>query len=210
MTSESKQTSLVRAAFRDTKILIPEIPGEWTQRTRSGSTQIWNDPWHKTGLPEVRMQPPQKGLFADRIGGAWYWVCGCEKCLDSGKGFNYSPCDAHDRCVSCSCSRAELTEAPWGSRDGGWRCKPCQHRLDAARKAESLAKAEAQGHSEDDCCYTSNIICPFCATEQSTDDRHEPAVGLVCDTCDGEFDLEVDWTPSYTTTKRAQQNEGQT
>ena len=31
---------------KDTKILIPEIPGEWTERTRSGSKCIWNDGWH--------------------------------------------------------------------------------------------------------------------------------------------------------------------
>ncbi|MGQ8875908.1 hypothetical protein ACUTR7_00240 [Delftia sp. NA_296.1] len=192
------------ASLRDTKILIPEIPGEWTQRTRSGSTQVWNDPWHKTGLPEVRMEPPTKGLFADRIDGAWYWVCACEKCLGTDKSYNYSPCEAHDRCVTCNCTRADLTEAPWGVQ-GGWRCKPCQDRLDAARKAEALAAAEAKGHSEDDCVYTSDIICPYCATKQNSDDRHESAHGLECDTCGGKFDLEVEWSPSYTTTKaRAQ------
>jgi hypothetical protein len=192
-------------SLRDTMILIPEIPGEWTQRTRSGSTQVWNDPWHKTGLPEVRMEPPTKGLFADRIDGAWYWVCACEKCLGTGKSYNYSPCEAHDRCVTCNCSRAELAEAPWGARDGGWRCKPCQEKLDAARKAEALAAAEANGHSEDDCVYTSDIICPYCATKQNSDARHESAQGLECGTCGGKFDLEVEWSPSYTTTKaRAQ------
>ena len=40
---------------KDTKILIPEIPGEWTERTRSGSKCIWNDGWHgkphRNGLP---------------------------------------------------------------------------------------------------------------------------------------------------------------
>ena len=191
-------------SLRDTKILIPEIPGEWKQRTRSGSTQVWNDPWHKTGLPEVRMEPPTKGLFADRIDGAWYWVCACEKCLGTDKSYNYSPCEAHDRCVTCNCTRADLTEVPWGVQ-GGWRCKPCQDRRDAARKAEALAAAEAKGHSEDDCVYTSDIICPYCATKQSSDDRHESAQGLECDTCGGKFDLEVEWSPSYTTSRsRAQ------
>lgn len=59
------------------------------------------------------------------------------------------------------------------------------------------------GHSEDDCCYTSSIICPYCATEQSSDDIHESKTGLECDTCGGEFDLEVEWSASYTTTKPA-------
>lgn len=201
MSNDRLDATATASALRDVKILIPDIPGEWTQRTRSGSTQVWNDPWHKTGLPEVRMEPPQRGLFADRIDEAWYWVCGCEQCLGSGKLFNYSPCDAHDRCVTCNCSRAELTATPWGGCDGGWRCKPCQNMLDERRKSEALAAAAAKGHSEDDCFSTNEIICPHCATEQSADDRHVSADGLECDTCGGIFDLEVEWSPSYTTTK---------
>lgn len=188
-------------ALRDTKILIPEIPGEWTRRMRSGSTQVWNDARHTSeGLPEVRMEPPQKGLFADRIDGAWYWVCGCEKCLESGKGFNYSPCDEHDRCVTCRCTRPELKETPWGGCDGGWRCVPCQTTIHAKAKAEALAAAAAKGHSEADCWATSEIICPHCATVQSRDDRYESSEGLECHVCDGVFDLEVEHSLSYTTT----------
>lgn len=198
-------------SLREVKILIPEIPGEWTQRTRSGSTQVWNDARHHSSeFPEVRLQAPQRGLFADRIDGAWYWVCGCEKCLGSGKAFNYSPCDEHDRCVTCRCTPAELTETPWGGCDGGWRCRPCQDRLDAEAKETALAASAASGHSEDDCCSTNEIICPYCATEQSSDDRYDSATGLKCGTCGGEFDLEVEWTASYTTTKpRAAQTAGQ-
>lgn len=189
-------------SLRDTKILIPEIPGDWTQRSRSGSTQVWNDPWYKTGLPTVRMDPPQKGLFAERIDGAWWWVCGCEKCLGNPEKDSYSVCEEHDRCVSCNCTRAELTETPWGVR-GGWRCKPCQQSLDAARKAQALAAAAASGHSEDDCTYTDKILCPYCASEQSSDDLHESQKGMTCDVCDGQFDLEIEYTASYTTTKAA-------
>lgn len=189
-------------SLKDTKILIPEIPGEWTQRTRSGSTNVWNDPWHHSskGLPEVRLEPPIKGLYADRIDGAWYWVCGCERCLGSGKAFSYITCEDHDKCVTCNCTRAELTEAPWHAA-GGWRCKPCQEKLDATRKAEALAAAAASGHSEADCSYQDEIICPHCASVVSNDDLYESQDGLVCDVCGGEFDLEIEYTPSYTTTK---------
>lgn len=203
MTAESTTTAL-----RDTKILIPEIPGEWTQRIRQGSTQVWNDPWYRNGLQEMRMEPPIKGLYAERIDNAWYWVCGCEKCLGSGDLFNYSPCDAHDRCVTCNCTRAELTESPWGGCDGGWRCRPCQDVLDKQIKDEALSSAASKGHSEDDCFSTSEIICPYCASEQSTDDRHESTDGLECHVCGGMFNLEVEWSPSYTTTK-AKTNEEQ-
>ena len=58
---------------KDTKILIPEIPGEWTERTRSGHTCKWNDGWHgkphRNGLPYVELMAPEKGLYAERIEG---------------------------------------------------------------------------------------------------------------------------------------------
>jgi len=187
-------------SWRDTKILIPEIPGEWTQRTISGSTMIWNDSWHKTGLPEVRMKAPQKGLRAERIDGAWYWVCDCTKCLGTESIGGFYLCDEHDKCVECNTPRAALTDTPWGVRNG-WCCRPCMDAKKAAAKAEALARAAASGHSEDDCSYIDKILCPHCATEQSADDRYESADGLECDTCGGVFDLEIEYTPSYTTTK---------
>lgn len=65
----------------------------------------------------------------------------------------------------------------------------------------ALAAAAAEGHDEDDCVGLDKIVCPYCATEQSRDDRDSSVEGLECDTCDGTFDLEVEWTASYTTTK---------
>ncbi len=68
---------------KNTKILIPEIPGEWTQRQRNGSLNVWNGADHHrfhrttTDLPEVSLRPPENGLYAERIDGAWYWVSGC-------------------------------------------------------------------------------------------------------------------------------------
>lgn len=191
-------------SLKDTKILIPEIPGHWTQRTRSGSTQVFNDRWHENGLPEVRLEPPIKGLMAERIEGAWYWVCGCDVCLGNDKSFTYSPCERHDRCVTCDCTRAELSEAPWGGVLGrwrGWQCKPCASKRAAERKAEALAAAAAKGFSEDDCSYTDDILCPHCGSKQSADDIHEDAKGRECNVCEGMFDLELHYSVSYTTTK---------
>ena len=186
--------------LRDVKILIPEIPGEWTQRTRSGSTQIWNDSYYKTDLPEVRLTPPRRGLFAELIEGAWYWVCGCQKCLGKPTEYSYIVCEEHDKCDTCNCTRAELTETPWGT-SGGWRCKPCQDRMDDARKTAALAAALESGHGEDDCFYTNEIICPYCASVHRDGDQNESASDLECGTCGGYFDLEVEWSASYTTTR---------
>lgn len=54
---------------KDTKTLIPEIPGEWTERTCSGHMCKWNDGWHgkphSNGLPYVELPAPEKSLYAD-------------------------------------------------------------------------------------------------------------------------------------------------
>ncbi|WP_238344635.1 hypothetical protein [Pseudomonas sp. SWRI81] len=51
---------------KNTKILIPEIPGEWTQLLRSGKTNIWNEARHgkphTNGLPEVRLDSRNRAL----------------------------------------------------------------------------------------------------------------------------------------------------
>jgi hypothetical protein len=61
---------------KNTKILIPEISGDWKERTRSGNTCIWNYALHgkphRNGLPKVRLDPPKVGLYAELINGAGY------------------------------------------------------------------------------------------------------------------------------------------
>lgn len=182
------------------KILIPEIPGEWTRRTRSGSTQIFNDSWYQNGLPEVRLAAPQKGVYAERFDGAWYWICGCSKCLGKADDFCYDVCEEHDRCEDCRRHRSTLKAAVWGVR-GGWRCDPCQKKRDKRLKAEALANAAKIGHSEEDCQYTDDILCPVCATKQNSDEIHDDAEGLECCICGTTYNLELHHSVSYTTTR---------
>lgn len=189
--------------LKDTKILIPEIPGEWTERVRSGHTNIWNRMWppeqpNSNGLPEVRLEPPEKGLSAELIDGAWYWVCDCHHCLGIQGKWSYIVCHEHNRCVTCSIHRDDLTDTPWGHPDG-FRCKPCQEHMDEKAKREALANAAASGHSEMDCHYQDTIICPHCAAEQSTDDVHADRDSEECDTCGGVYSLELEYSVSYTT-----------
>jgi hypothetical protein len=40
---------------KNTKILIPEISGQWKERTRSGNTNIWNQALH--GRPHLKGLP---------------------------------------------------------------------------------------------------------------------------------------------------------
>jgi len=192
-------------SLKDTKILIAEVPGEWTQRTRNGSTNVWNDASHHrfhrttTDLPELRLDPPEKGLYAERIDGAWYWVCGCEKCLGNFEKHSYIVCDDHNRCDTCAKHRSEFHEAVWGTR-GGWRCNACRDHIHEERKAAALAAAKESGHNEYDCQNEDEIICPYCATKQSSDDANESAIDSECGTCGGIFDVEVEFTRSFSTT----------
>lgn len=184
--------------LKDTKIFIHEIPKEWKQRTRSGHTNIWNDTFYKNGLPEIKLEPPLKGLYAERFEDGWYWVCGCNKCLKNNKPYSYIVCDDHDRCVTCGTHREQLNEIPWGHRDG-FQCKPCAEREHEVKKQEALEEAKRKGHSEIDCMYTREIICPVCATECSNDDIHEAGEHeIICGVCDTEFIVEVDYEISYT------------
>lgn len=191
--------------MKDTKILIPEIPGEWTQRTRNGHTNVWNDPWHTARqvepLPEVRLGPPQRGLYAERIDGAWYWVCGCEKCLGSAEKYSYITCHDHDRCEMCGIHREDITETPWRVA-GGWACKPCAAAAKQRRKVEAMAAAQAAGHGEDDCEYTDDITCPYCASKISEDEPVYKDGDFECDVCGGTCSVEVIHSVSYTSIKK--------
>jgi len=191
---------------KNTKILIPEIPGEWTERSRNGHKNIWNNGWHgqphKNGLPTVTLEPPEKGLYAERIDGAWYWVSGCSRCNERGEKFGYIPCDKHNACIRCNTHRSMLTDIPWGHADG-FICKPCADAEHAAAKEAALAQAAEAGHDEYDCMNTDEIICPHCASKLSSDDRHKNEAEATCEVCDGLYSLELDYSVTYTTSKVA-------
>lgn len=194
---------------KNTKILIPEISGEWTERLRSGSTDIWNHALHgkphRNGLPEVRLAPPEVGLYAERIDSAWYWVSGCAKCNGTGEQWNYSVCDKHDVFRLCSIHRSKLTETPWSHPDG-WTCKSCQDAEDAQAKAAALALAlalakVAEGeYNEWDYRCQDECKCPHCATVIHIESEDYGDKKMECDTCGGSFELVTEYSVSFTTT----------
>lgn len=192
-----------KPVLKDMKILIPEIPVEWTQRTRSGNTNIFNDGWHGNGLPEVSLDPPIVGLYAERFEDGWHWVCGCHKCLGIKEFYSYIVCYDHDRCLTCGTHRTELKErSVWGHPDG-FNCKTCVAKAKKERKREALKQAKENGHSEYDCQYTDKIICPRCASEYETDENHDQGEHeITCDVCDTKLELEVEYEPRYTTRKK--------
>lgn len=186
-------------SLKDTKIFIPEIPKEWENRTRSGHTNIWNGKFHENGLTEVKLSPPQLGLYAERFEDGWYWVCDCPKCLGTDNPFPYIICDDHNRCETCKIHRDELKEkGAWGVR-GGWQCYSCHDKEHEENKRNAIRLARESDHSEDDCFYTSEIICPVCASEYSSDDMHEHGEhDLKCGVCDTKFIVEIEYETRYT------------
>ena len=188
---------------KNTRILIPEISGDWTERLRSGGTNIWNHALHgkphRNGLPEVRLDPPETGLYAELIDGAWYWVSGCAKCNESGERWSYSVCDKHNVCRLCSTHRSKLTETPWGHPDG-FTCKPCQDSVDAIAKAEALARFAESEYDQHDFCSMDECKCPHCATGIHLEAEDYRDQNMKCDTCGGLFGLRIEYEPSFTTT----------
>lgn len=187
---------------KNTKILIPEIPGEWTQGLRSGETNIWNEARHgkphANGLPKVRLDPPETGLCAERIDGAWYWVSGCAKCNGTGEKYSYSVCDKHNVCRLCGTHRSKLTETPWGHPDG-FTCKSCQDAENAVAKAAALAKVAETDYDKWDYRNLDECKCPHCDTVIHIESADYGDKNMECDTCNGLFELTTEYTVSFTT-----------
>lgn len=184
--------------LKDTRIFIPEIPKEWNHRMRSGHTNIFNEKSYGSGLEEIRLEPPMQGLYAEKFEDGWYWVCGCNKCLNNNEKYSYIVCEEHNRCITCGTHRKELTETPWG-HPNGFQCKPCATREHEEEKDKALREAKKKDHSEDDCCGRNEIICPVCASECSNDDLYEAGEHEVtCYVCDTEFIVEIEYDVNYT------------
>lgn len=192
---------MMKPALKDTKLFIPEIPKHWTDRTRAGHRNIWNHDSDDPNKPEISLTPPEQGLYAVRFEDGWYWVCGCEVCHGNTGVYSYIVCHDHDRCVTCGTHREDLTDTPWG-RLAGFQCKPCAEKEHADRKAEALAKAREENHSEIDCSYEDSIICPTCASVNEREELHEVGTHrITCDVCDETFNVDIEYEIRYTATK---------
>jgi hypothetical protein len=107
-------------------------------------------------------------------------------------------------CKECGTPRSQLKEIPWGLLCGEIRCKPCASKMHEEKKQAAIAEAKEKGHDELDCLLTDEIICPVCASVISDDDIHE-STEMECDVCDAVFELEVEYSKSYTTTVKENQ-----
>lgn len=202
-----------------TPINDPRLYG-YTKRTRNGQTQVFytgNDErdferYRAEGSPSsstvimhdkpdtIRIEPPEKHIYAELIDGQWFWVNGCGECNGKPRDWGtYIECDKHHVCASCGCTREQLTEAPWG-RKHGWVCKPCAEIEDKKRHEAAMARVADYEYNEWDFYCNNEITCPYCKAEIESDcdlyssdnDDHE------CHYCGNTFELtavpKVEWT----------------
>jgi hypothetical protein len=201
------------------KIDDPRI-AEYTQRTRSGTTQEFytgtdardwdrNRADRKAGAknPEmhlkadtIHIQPPEKHWYSELIEGEWWWLNGCAECNGNRRDWmTYIECTEHNVCRSCRTPRAEIKDIPWGGKRG-WNCQPCQRKLEAATKYEALAKMEDKPYCEWDYHGTDEVICPHCDTNQNHEMCDgEPSEKSSCETCGGDFSVTLNYSVTFDT-----------
>lgn len=178
------------------------------ERTRSGKTQLFRKDYGDRNFTseenaDVVLTPPSKEMYAELIDGVWYWVKGCNKCKDSmnyGEKHSYQVCYEHDRCVSCGTHREDLTDIPWGHKDG-FKCKVCADKEIAIQRSEAFEKVNAKDYDEWDYKYNTSVICPHCGSDMGTDciDHDEQTQEHECELCGGSFKLELDFEIKYST-----------
>lgn len=182
----------------NTKILIPEVPGSVTDRVSSGPFETY---W-RSGCEEfARLKNPVRGLKAELIDGAWYWVAGCQVCVGQPNSWmNYHCCEEHNVCSGCGVHHKQASRAPGihnavhGHPDG-WRCHDCYVR-DRVQTAMAALEKAARSAPDTDC--TDEVVCPHCGTGYQPD-GNPPEGEETCGTCGGKYDISFDISVTYNT-----------
>lgn len=196
------------------KIEDPRLVG-YTNRTRSGTTQVFytgddcrdwaryqeerktNPSVDMHNKPDtIEIEPPERHYYAELINGEWWWLNGCAECNGRERDWlTYVECDKHNACCDCQIPRDQLTETPWGGKRG-WRCNPCQTKLDAQIRRNALEAFAEREYDEYDFQGTDTAMCPHCATSLS--ECFEDGIEE-CPTCGGKFKVETKTTIRFTT-----------
>jgi len=201
----------------------PRLDG-YTKRVRNGTAQTFyhgSDPrdferYREEGGPSchsikmhdkpdtINLEPPEKHIYAELIDGKWYWVNGCAECNGKPRSWmTYIECDKHNVCACCGIGRSQLTEAPWG-RKNGWVCKPCADIEDTARKEAALARAADYEYDEWDFYSNDKITCPHCKAtiESEGEDYDSDGDDRECYECGNTFELTINHNITWTTKRK--------
>lgn len=162
-------------------------------RSRSGSTMIFYTQRDQSDSFEIKAPRPE---FVAEINecGNWFWRNDCPSCNGKERRFAYVECDEHNICFECGISRKAIKESVWGTSKG-WCCNACMEKSKQKLRDDAFAKLDGE---EPDTYCMGEIICPHCGSDNSNDDIHEDG-DMICDVCDGQFKLKIDYTIDYTT-----------
>lgn len=178
------------------------------ERIRSGPDQIFRKSGEgRSSADNIILQPPERHFYAELIDGVWCWVNGCAECNGQPRDWmTYIECEKHNVCRDCQTPRSQLTEAPWGRKDG-WQCKPCAAIEHEAEKATALA-AMPDEHDEMDYHFEDKPRCPYCDLQfevesEEIDGMLNSEEDRQCDRCDHTFTIEAEMSITYSTNRTA-------
>ncbi|MDX9744480.1 MAG: hypothetical protein RBT59_11715 [Arcobacteraceae bacterium] len=175
------------------------------ERVRSGTTQKFYPPLSSGRDKDIlfTLPAPSSEMYAELIDGVWCWVKGCSKCEDSmnyGASHSYQVCYEHNRCVQCNTHRLDLTEIPWGHKDG-FICKPCADKNDMETRRKAFEKVNSEDYDEDNYLYQDSVICPHCGSDNGPEevDYTETQLEQECYICTGRYILTLNYSVDYST-----------
>lgn len=176
------------------KRLTPDL-----RRSRNGSTMEFYRPDNRSLQSkdaDLIIQAPRKELYAELIDNEWYWVNDCPECNGKEPEWAYVKCDKHNVCTTCKTPRSELTDTPWGHKEG-FECKPCYDIRWEEEKRIALEEFAAAHHEEWNFCNNDEVVCPHCDLSYDPAEPHEG--NEICDRCGGEYVIELEHSVTYST-----------
>lgn len=189
---------------------------DYTNRTRSGSTQVFYTGNDSRDFPRyqmerktdpsapmqdkpdtIRLEPPEQHYYAELIDGDWWWVNGCAECNGRPRDWmTYIECEKHNRCRTCKLPRDKIIGIPWGDKNG-WQCESCKAKEKKLLRKKRLQEVAAQGYDSYDYQYCDTIMCPHCGTSYDPDE--DPQGDQECDLCGGKYTLDIQVTRTFST-----------